>query len=125
MPGLSPQETVHEVHAAISRGDHSAVMACFEEDAVFLPPGGDGEARGTEAVADAMAEFLDMKPKLHAELTRSVMAAEVALVVVKWTLEAPSADGSSVVATGRTADVLRRGSDARWRYVIDNPNGVN
>ncbi len=125
MPGLSPQETVHEVHAAINRGDHSAVMACFDEDAVFLSPGGDGEARGTEAVAAAMAELLEMKPELHAELTRSVMAADVALVVVEWTLEAASADGSSVFATGKTADVLRRGSDARWRYVIDNPSGVN
>ncbi len=56
-----------------------------------------------------MAEFLDMKPKLHAELTRSVMAADVALVVVNWSLEAPSADGSSVFATGKSADVLRRG----------------
>ncbi len=123
MPGLSPQETVDEIHAAINRGDHQAVMACFEEDAVFVSPAGDGEARGTEAIAGAMVEFLDMKLKLQAELTKSVVAADVALVVVEWTLEA--ADGSSALASGKTADVLRRGSDDRWRYVIDNPSGVD
>ncbi len=125
MPGLSPQETVDEIHAAINAADTSAVMACFDDGAVFLHPAGNGEARGKEAIADAMAAFLETRPKLEVRLSKCVAIGDLSLVVTEWSLEATGPDGNTVAASGKTADVLRQGADARWRFVIDNPNGVD
>ncbi len=33
-------------------------------------------------------------------------------------------DGSRVDLSGTATDVVRRGTDGRWRYVIDNPHGT-
>ena len=125
MPGVSPQETADLIHAAINAGDHSAVMECFDDDIVYVALGGADEARGKKAAGDVMAAFLGLRPKIDARPTRCVIASDLALLVTEWTLEATEPDGTRSRSSGRTADVLRRGTDGMWRYVIDNPAGVD
>ncbi len=124
MAGRSPYETFHDIHAAMEARDMAAVMGCFVDEAVFLPPGGE-EVRGREAVGRAMAEFFETEPKLQSHLKRCVVVGDVALLMNEWSLEAEGTDGEGFTAAGTSADVLHRGSDGEWRYVIDNPSGTS
>jgi ketosteroid isomerase-like protein len=48
-------------------------------------------------------------------------ADDIALVIVDWELRGTAPDGTAVTQGGRSADVLRRQSDATWRVLIDHP----
>jgi ketosteroid isomerase-like protein len=48
-------------------------------------------------------------------------ADDIALVIVDWELRGTAPDGTAVTHGGRSADVLRRQSDATWRVLIDHP----
>ncbi len=105
MAGSDPRETAEAIHAAINARDVAAVMACFGDDPVFLPPGGGAEVRGRDAVEEAMRAFLATDPKITADVVRCVVTGDVALLVTEWRLEARGADATRLTATGRTADV--------------------
>ena len=45
----------------------------------------------------------------------------IALVVNGWTLEGTGPDGEPVRMEGQASDVLRRGADGGWRYLLDYP----
>lgn len=88
MAGSDPRETAEAIHTAINAGDVSAVMACFGDDPVFLPPGGGAEVLGRDAVEEAMRAFLATDPKIAADVVRCVVTGKVALVVSECRLEA-------------------------------------
>ncbi len=52
-------------------------------------------------------------------------AADVALLVARWTLKGTDqTTGQAVELTGQTSDVVRRQPDGSWLLVIDNPYGA-
>jgi ketosteroid isomerase-like protein len=52
------------------------------------------------------------------------VAGDIALLIVDWSMRGTARDGSAVDMGGTATDVVRRGADGRWRYVIDNPHGT-
>ncbi len=84
MAGSDPRETAEAIHAAINAGDVAAVMACFGDHPVFLPPGAGAEVRGREAVEETMRAFLATDPKITPDVVRCVVTGAVALVVAEW-----------------------------------------
>jgi ketosteroid isomerase-like protein len=124
MARSTPQETVDAIREAINAGDVAAVMECFDEEAVFVSPGTRHEARGIAAVREAMSAFLETRPRLDATLELCVVADDVALLVSEWKLKARGDDDGPFNASGRTADVLKRGPDGLRRYAVDNPTAT-
>lgn len=122
MAGGTPEETDHLINEAINRADADAVAALFEPKGVLVLPGGD-EARGREAIRAAVAEFLEMKPRLTGKLRRLVIADNLAQLIVDWRMEGTTPDGQEFVETGTATDVMRRQPDGSWLYVIDLPQG--
>jgi ketosteroid isomerase-like protein len=51
------------------------------------------------------------------------VADDVALLVVDWSMSRTGPDGRPERIEGAATDVVRRGSDRQWRYLIDNPFG--
>jgi ketosteroid isomerase-like protein len=49
---------------------------------------------------------------------------DLALLVVAWSIRGTTRDGREVNLMGTASDVVRRGADGKWRYVIDNPFGT-
>jgi ketosteroid isomerase-like protein len=39
-------------------------------------------------------------------------------------METTGPDGERILQDGTATDVMRRQSDGTWRYVIDNPGGI-
>jgi ketosteroid isomerase-like protein len=50
--------------------------------------------------------------------------ADLALLIVDWTISGQSPSGDEVNVTGTATDVACRDADGYWRYAIDNPFGV-
>ncbi len=49
---------------------------------------------------------------------------DLAMSLVKWTLNGTGPDGKPLTMTGTSSDVARRQPDGTWRMVIDNPWGT-
>ncbi len=76
---------------------------------------------GTVAIRDALGQLLALSPRMETRITGVHVAADIALVVVEWTLRGTAPDGSVVSQGGKSADVLRRQADGTWRVLIDHP----
>jgi ketosteroid isomerase-like protein len=44
--------------------------------------------------------------------------------VLDWSIDGTGPDGEHVHLEGSASDVVRRGADGRWRYLIDNALGT-
>ncbi|GAA0460977.1 nuclear transport factor 2 family protein [Streptomyces sp. NPDC046215] len=102
-------------------GDADAINRLYSDDAVSeweLGKPLTGQAR-----KDALAEFLTLKPRLTTKIRQSHVTATTAFLVVDWTMETTNPDGTKELVKGIGTDVMHRGEEGEWRYVIDVPLG--
>jgi uncharacterized protein (TIGR02246 family) len=119
-------QTPEQVHLtwldAINAGDIEAVLQLYEAESAIVNP--DGELiGGLDAVREVTAGLLALEPHFELRVARVLQCGDVALLLSPWTM-AGKADGSPLTLHGTTTDVVRRGPDGTWRFVIDNPTGV-
>lgn len=106
---------------AFNSGDLDAINALYTDDAISVwEPG--TPLTGEERKA-ALAEFIAQKPKMTAAIRESHVTSTAALLVVDWTIDIPAADDGPEHLEGVGIDVLRRGTDGKWRFAVDNPFG--
>ncbi|WP_405858476.1 DUF4440 domain-containing protein [Streptomyces sp. NBC_00090] len=105
-------------------GDVEAVNAMYVDDAVGMwEPG--KPLRGQER-REYVAEFLaKRKPQVDATVRQQLVVGDLAMLVVDWTMDTIGEDGNPEPLAGVAIDVLQRGEDGYWRYVVDNPFGVS
>jgi uncharacterized protein (TIGR02246 family) len=84
---------------------------------VALTIDGAETARGHAAIAAMMAPMFESPLKIAARCSTCHENGDTAVVRTDWILTAP--DGSTAMQGG-SAEVLRRGADGRWRFVIDD-----
>jgi ketosteroid isomerase-like protein len=126
MPHAStPGDTGRLVGEAVTARDMDAVLSLYEPDATFaLPRGfGEGSVTGHDGLREAFTAFLALEPELVVTPEKTIVSGDTAMVIGNWKLAGRDPAGNDIHAGGRYADVVRRGSDGAWRYVIDNPNG--
>jgi uncharacterized protein (TIGR02246 family) len=104
------------VHA----GDLDGLVALYEPLAVFEPRPG-VVVYGRDAIREALAGLLALRPRMVARVVQVLEADDVALVVNKWNLTGTAPDGSEVRQGGRSADVVRRQTDGSWLVLVDKP----
>ena len=117
-----PSDVVAELVAAINQGDVVAATALYEEGASFVAQRGKMSV-GTEALREALAGMIALKPVLTTLVHQTIQTGEVALYCVQWTLTGTAADGRPVHMNGTSSDVLRQQAAGRWLVAIDNPWG--
>lgn len=125
MAGTTPQETDRLVGEALARKDLDAVLELFEPDAVLVDPDSGTPLRGHTEIREGVAAMLDGGAELlDAGAPTVLVSGDVALVLSTWAMRATGPDGEPQRVSGTATDVMRRGADGGWRYVIDNPAGV-
>ena len=67
---------------------------------------------------------MGIKPNLKGEKNETIQVGELALFCSQWTFSGKAPDGTPVAMAGKSADILRRQADGRWRIVLDNPWGT-
>jgi ketosteroid isomerase-like protein len=119
----NPEIAVKEFFRLFNTGDVEAVLAMYEPRAILVAPSGQA-AQGAAGLREALNKFLSLKPTLTINHSRVVVAGDLALSLVRWTLTGTGSDAKPVYMEGTTSDVLRRQGDGTWLFVIDNPWGA-
>lgn len=121
---MEPVDVIERFSRLIGEGNVEAALALYEPNAAFVSP--DGEvAAGPEALRSSLESFAALRPALDGDIESVVVAADTALVVNRWNLRGSDPDGNEVEMAGKSADVMRRGADGRWRILIDDPWGAS
>ena len=117
-----PAATVRRFAEHMNAGDVEGALALYTPDAAFVAEPG-RVVSGTGAIRAALEGFVALRPRLTGDVEKVVEAGETALVLNRWSLRGTAPDGAPVEMGGRSADVLRREPDGRWRVAIDDPWG--
>ncbi len=118
-----PREVAQAFERHFNAGDVERLMSLYERGGVLVPAPGQ-VVRGADGVRNSLQHFLKTGMRMSLQVREAYEAGDLALLVVDWTLRgsAPSSEAAELAGTG--TDVVRRGADGRWRYLIDNPFGV-
>jgi ketosteroid isomerase-like protein len=101
--------------AAFNRGDAAALDDIYDERGVLVPA--PGQPMTGDQRRAATAHLLSFGKPMRAEARHSYEAGDIALIIVDWSID-------DLGMSGTAADVLRRDTDGRWRYLVDNPFGT-
>ncbi len=118
----SPAEVAETFARAFNARDLDALLALYPAGSVFVPAPGQALA-SADAMRQALQGFLGIGLPIDLRVRHVYEAGETALLVVDWTIRGTGADGRAVDLAGTGTDVVRRGPDGRWRYLVDNPFG--
>ena len=106
---------------AFIAGDLDGIMEVYEDDAVFVMPSMDIVARGTAEIRAAWAGLLAMGSVESIDIIErdERIDGNTAYAHQHGVLKAEMG-GESVEIPFRATEVMRRGADGNWRYVIDH-----
>ena len=120
----SPEQVLESIVRGINAGDLESLMPLYESEAAFATEPGT-LAHGAPGISEALTGFITMNGELDLEVTRVLEVDDLALVIGVWMFNGTGPDGEPVRLAAQNADVLRRGADGTWRFVIDNPWGTD
>ncbi|MDR6318293.1 YybH family protein [Actinoplanes couchii] len=116
-------EHVAAYGAAFATGASELVDRFYEPGAILVPQPG-AALSGVDARRSAYDHLLGFGVPMVASTRHLYVAGDVALSIVDWSMRGTARQGFPLDMTGTAADVLRRGTDGRWRYLINNPFGT-
>ena len=120
MPAQTPEQVNEQLIDALNRGDIDAAMDLYGPEASFV---NEGEVvTGLAAIRAIMEAFAAVKPKFDFKPKATVQSGDIALTGNNWSLTGTDADGNAMEMSGNSFEVVRRGSDGNWRFVIDVPD---
>jgi uncharacterized protein (TIGR02246 family) len=120
MPAHKPEELDELSVQALHSGDLDALVALYEPQACLTPEPGQ-VVTGTQAIREALSNFLATKPKLTLETKTVNQSSDIALIISNWHLTGTGRDGNPMDMRGQAVAVSRRQPDGNWLLVIDNP----
>jgi uncharacterized protein (TIGR02246 family) len=118
--GVASPELMAEVFAERFNARDTAGMAdLYADDAVFTYDGVE-KAVGRKQIEGAVAGFMAAGLTFKGKFVSVYVAGDTAMTRMKWELLEPS---GAQMSEGISAEVLRRGVDGKWRFLIDDAGG--
>lgn len=115
---------VHELFVErFNAQDADGIIELYEPNAVILPPGAPEVASGHAGIRAVLDGILALKGKMDNAIVRVIEREDIAILYSRWTVSGTGPDGNVVTVGGITSDVVRRQTDGRWLFAIDNPLG--
>ena len=108
----APEHLVHLCAQHGRNGDIESWMTLFDSEAVFASP--EGDVKTGEELRQFVANFAAMKPEFKMNVTKVIVAGDIALVHNEWSIPAQGMSGYGL-------EVARRQADGTWRLLIDDP----
>ena len=118
-----PEGIVASLLERFNSGKVSALMSLYAPEAVFIAKDGRTIADRAEIAAELERDFSLGLP-LEAKARHVFVADDIAQIVLDWSIDGTGPDGNRVHLEGSASDILRRGADGLWRYLIDNNQGT-
>jgi ketosteroid isomerase-like protein len=120
---IEPEGVLLSLVERFNSGEVGAMMALYAPESVFIA--NDGRTITDHAEIAAQLEH-DVRLGLPvvAKVRHVFVADDIAQIVADWSIEGTGPDGKQVHLGGTACDIVRRGADGRWRYLIDNNQGT-
>jgi ketosteroid isomerase-like protein len=116
--GVTQPSEINAVFAeGFNRRDLDALLALYHSDGAVVEIDGT-VSHGTDPIRDHLERLIAVGGTMTSTNLTTVIAGEIALVTAGWEILGASVAPS---ITGRSAEVLRRGADGTWAYLIDQP----
>jgi uncharacterized protein (TIGR02246 family) len=102
--------------------DADAIAELYTEDAIFTMPALEIVAKGRPAIRDAWKALEGMGKAESVEIIErdEVISGDVAYAHQHGVIRGTDPEGQPMEIPFRTTEVMRRGDDGNWRYVIDH-----
>jgi len=104
-------------------GEISALMDLYEPDAVLIKNDGRPVTGHAEIAAD-LESYQRFRLPLQVNQRHVFVGDNIAELILDWSIDGTGPDGKQVHFGGSASDVVRRGADGFWRYLIDNNQGT-
>ena len=118
-----PEGMVATLIERFNSGKVSAMMGIYAPEAVFVAKDGRTISDHAEIAAE-LERDLKLGLPLEAKARHVFVAGDTAQIVLDWSIDGTGPDGKHVHIGGSASDILRRGADGLWRYIIDNNQGT-
>ncbi len=119
-----PLDVVTQLVTAMNACDLESALTLFELEASFVMKPG-VVVHGTAGIRQSLEGFMGLKPTLTIEAQQIVQAGDVAQYCARWSMKGSDPTGTAVQLGGRSSSILRRQSDGRWLFLVDNPWGTD
>ena len=118
-----PEGVIPSLVERFNSGRVSEMMALHEPKSVFVA--NDGRTITDHAeIAARLEQDLTLGLPLKAIVRHVFVADDIAQLVLDWSIDGKGPDGKQVHLEGTACDVVRRGADGFWRFIIDNNQGT-
>ncbi|MBZ9870451.1 DUF4440 domain-containing protein [Mesorhizobium sp. BR1-1-9] len=118
-----PEDIIPSLVKRFNSGEVSNQMAMYAPEAVFVA--NDGRTITDRAEIAAIIEHdIKLGLPLRANVRHVFVAGDTAQIVLDWSIDGTGPDGKHVHLHGTASDIMRRGADGFWRYIIDNNQGT-
>jgi len=118
-----PEDVIPSLVERFNSKNLEAIMELYSAEAVFV-------AHDGRVITDRHefgAQFQrDMNPgaPLKANVRHVFVGGDTAQIVCDWSIDGTGPDGKPMHMHGTASDIMRRGADGAWRYIIDNNQGT-
>lgn len=115
-----PHDIANRVGEYLQEGNLDGILSFFHPDCTICFPADAPPQKGLKAVRDLFSPFVEVRPTLISQVTGEVANGDTALLQAEWRIEGP--DGS-LIAEGKSTEVVKQNDDGSWVYFIDCPFG--
>jgi ketosteroid isomerase-like protein len=115
-----PEQMSRAFVDAFNAGNVEELISLYEPDAAYVH--GAQTVIGHAALHGVFKQLTAVRPKMDLTNEYCVVFENIALVRARWRLQWRDAVQLHV-KHGHSSEVLRRGADGVWRYIIDHPTG--
>ena len=119
----TPEALIDEFTAGFLTGDANAMADCYEDDAILVMAGSDIVAEGKDAIRETWAGMAAMGQPIDFKIASRPVQVDGDLAyahLIGTALIKSSETGDEDTMDVRATEVMHRGVDGQWRYVIDH-----
>jgi ketosteroid isomerase-like protein len=118
-----PEGVIPSLIERFNSGKVEAIMPLYAPEAVFIAKDGRTITDRTEIAAQFQRD-VGLGLPLKANVRHVFVSDDTAQIVVDWSIDGKGPHGEDVHLGGSASDIVRRGTDGLWRYIIDNNQGT-
>jgi uncharacterized protein (TIGR02246 family) len=118
-----PEDVIPSLVERFNSRNLDAMMELYSPEAVFVA--NDGRTiTGRSEFAALFQRDMNLGVPLKATVRHVFVGGDTAQIILDWAIHGKDSDGKLVHVHGTASDIMRRGADGVWRYIIDNNQGT-